>query len=106
MPGMNSGVDVNDPVVVAAFKSALLHQGIIALLIFGLLGLAWLTVRASWPAAAQSGEQAGPGSDQTALPPAEYPRAQGDTRSPSRVVLTCRSCGWRGTRMRSPATRR
>jgi cytochrome oxidase Cu insertion factor (SCO1/SenC/PrrC family) len=61
VPGMNSGVNVNDPVVVAAFKSALLHQGIIALLIFGLLGLAWLTVRAWWPAAAQRGEQAGPG---------------------------------------------
>ena len=68
MPGMNSGLDVNDPVVVAAFKSALLHQGIIALLIFGLLGLAWLTVRASWPAAAQSGEQAGPGVQPAAIP--------------------------------------
>ena len=65
MPGMNSGVNVNDPVVIAAFKSALLHQGIIALLIFGLLGLAWLTVRARQPAAAQAGGQAGP-----AWPPA------------------------------------
>src|SRR5215469_917668 len=61
MPGMNSGVDVNDPVVVAAFKSALLHQGIIALLIFGVLGLAWLTVRAWLPGAAQAGGQAGAG---------------------------------------------
>jgi hypothetical protein len=59
---MNSGVNVNDPVVIAAFKSALLHQGIIALLIFGLLGLAWITVRAWWPAAAQDSEQTGPGS--------------------------------------------
>ena len=46
MPGMNSGVNVNDPTVVAAFKAALVHQGIIALLIFAVLGLAWLTVRA------------------------------------------------------------
>src|SRR5215472_14181365 len=53
MPGMNSGVNVNDPTVIAAFKSALLHQGIIALLIFGVLGLAWLTVRATWPAVSQ-----------------------------------------------------
>jgi cytochrome oxidase Cu insertion factor (SCO1/SenC/PrrC family) len=60
MPGMNSGVNVNDPVVIAAFKSALLHQGIIALLIFGLLGLAWLTVRAWLPVAAQAGEHTGP----------------------------------------------
>ena len=60
MPGMNSGVNVNDPTVIAAFKSALLHQGLIALLIFGLLGLAWVTVRAWWPAAAQPGGHAGP----------------------------------------------
>jgi cytochrome oxidase Cu insertion factor (SCO1/SenC/PrrC family) len=60
MPGMNSGVNVNDPVVIAAFKSALLHQGIIALLIFGLLGLAWLTVRAWLPAAAEASEHTGP----------------------------------------------
>jgi cytochrome oxidase Cu insertion factor (SCO1/SenC/PrrC family) len=68
VPGMNSGVNVNDPVVVAAFRSALLHQGIIALLIFGLLGLAWLTVRAWWPAAAQPGERAGPGVQPAAIP--------------------------------------
>ena len=60
MPGMNSGVNVNDPTVIAAFKSAVLHQGLIALLIFGLLGLAWVTVRAWWPAAAQPGEHPGP----------------------------------------------
>jgi hypothetical protein len=50
---MNSGVNVNDPTVIAAFKSALLHQGLIALLIFGLLGLVWITARAWLPAAAQ-----------------------------------------------------
>jgi len=61
MPGMNSGVNVNNPLVVAAFRSALLHQGIIALLIFGVLGLAWLTVRAWLPATAQADGQAGTG---------------------------------------------
>ena len=61
MPGMNSGVNVNDPTVIAAFKSALLHQGIIALLIFAVLGLAWITVRAWLPAAAQPGGAAGRG---------------------------------------------
>src|SRR5215831_17235665 len=60
MPGMNSGVNVNDPTVIAAFKAALTHQGIIALLIFGLLGLAWIAVRARQPAAAQAGGQTGP----------------------------------------------
>ena len=52
MPGMNSGVNVNDPIVVAAFKAALLHQGLIALLIFFIVGLAWLSLRAFLPAAA------------------------------------------------------
>ena len=59
MPGMNSGVNANDPIVIAAFKAALAHQGIIALLIFGLLGLAWIAVRARQPAAAQANGQAG-----------------------------------------------
>ena len=57
MPGMNSGLNVNDPTVVAAFKAALLHQGLIALLIFALLGLAWITVRAWLPA--RPGRRAG-----------------------------------------------
>ena len=52
MSGMNSGINVNDPTVVAAFKAALVHQGIIALLIFFLLGFAWITVRAWLPAQA------------------------------------------------------
>ncbi|HEX7265899.1 MAG TPA: SCO family protein, partial [Streptosporangiaceae bacterium] len=69
MSGMNSGVNVNDPVVIAAFKSALLHHGIIALLIFGLLGLAWITVRAWWPAAVQGDGQTGPGSSPAAAVP-------------------------------------
>ena len=67
MPGMNSGVNVNDPTVIAAFKSALFHQGIIALLIFAVLGLAWLTVRAWLPAAAQTGQQAAPGGPAAAV---------------------------------------
>ena len=70
MPGMNSGVNVNDPVVVAAFKLTLLHQGIIALLIFALLGLAWLTVRAWLPAAAQTGHAAGTGGSADVTEPA------------------------------------
>ncbi len=67
MSGMNSGINVNDPTVVAAFMSALLHQGIIALLIFFLLGFAWITVRAWLPAAAPAGGPAATG-DAAALP--------------------------------------
>jgi cytochrome oxidase Cu insertion factor (SCO1/SenC/PrrC family) len=54
MPGMNSGVNVSDPTVVAAFKAALLHQGLIALLIFFAVGLAWLSLRAWLSATAGS----------------------------------------------------
>ena len=41
MPGMNSGLSSNDPVVVTAFRIALIHQGIFALLIFGLVSAVW-----------------------------------------------------------------
>ena len=60
MPGMNSGINVNDPTVVAAFKAVLLHQGLIALLIFALLGLAWISVRA-WPPFARNSAAQAPG---------------------------------------------
>jgi len=49
---MNSGLNVDDPAVVAAFKAALLHQGLIALLIFAVLGAAWVTIRALAPSRA------------------------------------------------------
>src|SRR5579862_3381077 len=55
MPGMNSGINVGDPTVVAAFKAALVHQGLIALLIFTVLGMAWVTIRVLFPAAAGTG---------------------------------------------------
>ena len=60
MPGMNSGLDLNDLAVVAAFKAALVHQGLIALLIFGLVGLAWITIRAGVPSAAAAGAGTAP----------------------------------------------
>jgi cytochrome oxidase Cu insertion factor (SCO1/SenC/PrrC family) len=60
MPGMNSGLNVSDPAVVAAFKAALVHQGLIALLIFGLLGLAWIAIRAGLPGAAAAGADPAP----------------------------------------------
>jgi cytochrome oxidase Cu insertion factor (SCO1/SenC/PrrC family) len=52
MPGMNTGLNVDNPTVVAAFRAALLHQGLIALLIFAVIGAAWVSVRAMRPAAA------------------------------------------------------
>src|SRR5215470_7591794 len=64
MSGMNSGVNVNDPTVIAAFKAVLLHQGLIALLIFGILGLAWVSLRAWLPLSVQTGVAA-PGTPAT-----------------------------------------
>ena len=45
MPGMNSGLNSDDPALVAAFRSALLHQGILVLAVFGVLALAWAVTR-------------------------------------------------------------
>ena len=42
---MNSGLSPADPMLVAAFRSALLHQGAIALLIIAFLWLLWATAR-------------------------------------------------------------
>ena len=41
MPGMNSGLNAADPAIVNAFRSALLHQGLIAAALFVLLWLVW-----------------------------------------------------------------
>ena len=56
MPGMNSGLNPADPTLVAAFRSALLHQGAIAVIILAFLWLLWATARTwrmSTPAAKQ-----------------------------------------------------
>ena len=51
MPGMNSGLSDTNPILVAAFRAALLHQGLIVLALLLLLGLAWAGVREWVPAA-------------------------------------------------------
>src|SRR5436309_13843857 len=48
---MNSGLSPSDPTLVAAFRSALLHQGAIALLMLVFLWLLWAAARTWWPAA-------------------------------------------------------
>jgi len=52
VPGMNSGLSPSDPVLVAAFRSALLHQGVIALFMVVFLWLIWATARTWRPATA------------------------------------------------------
>jgi cytochrome oxidase Cu insertion factor (SCO1/SenC/PrrC family) len=46
MPGMNTGLDGPVPLIVAAFRAALLHQGLIALLVIGVTAAAWVGLRA------------------------------------------------------------
>ncbi len=45
MPGMNSGLNDDNPTLVAAFRAALLHQGLFVLLIFAILAVAWVSAR-------------------------------------------------------------
>jgi hypothetical protein len=45
LPGMHTGVRLGNPAVVAAFTSALVHQGMIALLVFACLAVAWIVAR-------------------------------------------------------------
>jgi hypothetical protein len=41
MSGMSSGLSTNNPAIVSAFQAALLHQGLIVLLILALVAIAW-----------------------------------------------------------------
>jgi cytochrome oxidase Cu insertion factor (SCO1/SenC/PrrC family) len=45
VPGMNSGLNPGDPTLVAAFRTALIHQSAIALLLIVFLCLLWATAR-------------------------------------------------------------
>lgn len=55
MPGMHSGLNVTNSVLVDAFRSALMHQGLVALLILATLAVLWTTVREWLPKLRASG---------------------------------------------------
>jgi len=59
VPGMNSGLNPADPTIVAAFRSALVHQWAIVALIFVLLLVAWGATRA-WAGAHGAGAAGAP----------------------------------------------
>ena len=50
MPGMKSGLSDTNPTIVAAFKAALLHQGLIIAAVLLLLALGWVAARELMPA--------------------------------------------------------
>ena len=54
MPGMNSGLSNTNPVLVAAFRSALLHQGLLAAALLAVLSIAWVSVREWMPSASRA----------------------------------------------------
>ena len=56
---MNSGLNDDNPVLVAAFRAALLHQGLIVLLIFAVLAIAWVSAR-EWLRPGQAARPAAP----------------------------------------------
>jgi len=60
LPGMNSGLNADDPTVVAAFRAALLHQGLIILAVFAVLSIAWVAVRRPQAGGAAGGSAAVP----------------------------------------------
>src|SRR5215471_4265179 len=53
MPGMGSGLNLDNQVLTGAFRSALSHQGLAVLLLLAACLLAWVTIRARRPAADQ-----------------------------------------------------
>jgi cytochrome oxidase Cu insertion factor (SCO1/SenC/PrrC family) len=87
VPGMNSGLNPADPTLVAAFRSALLHQGAIALALVVFLLLLWATMRTFRGATAATGQPASRPADLRGLL-AEWARAlRSGEEAPGRTVL-------------------
>jgi cytochrome oxidase Cu insertion factor (SCO1/SenC/PrrC family) len=64
MPGMNSGLSDTNATLVAAFRAALLHQGLLILAVLVVLALAWVSLREFVPGARSADKAA-------AVPPPE-----------------------------------
>ena len=59
MPGMNPGLVDSNPTLTAAFKAALLHQGLLVLALLAVLTLTWVSMR-QWLPSARSAVGQGP----------------------------------------------
>jgi cytochrome oxidase Cu insertion factor (SCO1/SenC/PrrC family) len=55
VPGMTSGLNPGNSTLTTAFKSALLNQGVLALLVFAVLAIAWVACRELLPGWARAG---------------------------------------------------
>jgi cytochrome oxidase Cu insertion factor (SCO1/SenC/PrrC family) len=70
VPGMNSGLNTDDPTLVAAFRSVLMHQAVIVIAIFLALLLAYGILRSRRAAAASPSRHGFPGQPAQAEPKA------------------------------------
>src|SRR5215469_8003251 len=70
MPGMNSGLSDTNPTLVAAYRTALLHQGLFIALLLAVLALAWFGVREWMPGAVSAGSLGTPGAPAATAEPA------------------------------------
>ena len=70
MSGMGSSLQTGNSTMVAAFRAALIHQGIFIAVIFALLLVGWISFREWLPAAraGSSGSAIMPGPDRWSLP--------------------------------------
>ena len=60
MPGMSTGLNTDNPVVVSAFRSALAHQALVVLAVLFLVALAWSVARSAQLRQGQAAKRAGP----------------------------------------------
>jgi cytochrome oxidase Cu insertion factor (SCO1/SenC/PrrC family) len=59
MPGMSTGLNTNNPVVVSAFRSALAHQALVVLAVLFLVAVAWSLARSAQLRQGQAARRAG-----------------------------------------------
>ncbi|HTT90529.1 MAG TPA: SCO family protein [Acidimicrobiales bacterium] len=59
MPGMSTGLNANNPSIVSAFQSTLLHQGLVVLLILAIVATAWNLLRSAQLRQANAGADGG-----------------------------------------------
>jgi cytochrome oxidase Cu insertion factor (SCO1/SenC/PrrC family) len=97
---MNTGLNLGNPLLLAAFRSALLHQGIVALLILGVLAVAWVSVR-EWRPAARA---AGSARDAASAAPAANAGTPLAAAAPPRALLS-RLAGGRASADAEPSWR-
>ena len=94
MPGMSSGISSNNPTIVSAFQSALLHQALVVVGILVLLAIAWNLLRAvqlrgalASTADADHGAAASTGAAVATARSARSARSAGDTAPRPPTVL-------------------